>query len=33
MAENLFQANTYEDFLPENGTEDMSPLELDGLHS
>ena len=32
MAENLFQANTYESFMPEC-VEDLSPLELDALQS
>ena len=32
MAQNLFQANTYESYMPPN-VEDLSPLEIEGIHS
>ena len=32
MAQNLFQANTYESFMPAN-LDELSPMEIEGLHS
>ena len=32
MAQNLYQANTYESFMPEN-IEELNPLELEALQS
>ena len=32
MAQNLFQANTYESSMPSN-LDELSPMEIEGLHS